>query len=256
MLSIDKHSRLILASLLLLTSLIGYAQSYDFPSMEALITDHKQVRSMMITRNMMEHANELLHQKSAETNTTYKAINDSLDKYTRYFEMIDLIYTSCATIFNIKNTYDDLSSRVSDFATLNERYLRFCVEKKSVTASDTIILNCYVRIVDSVQSDMSGLYTSLADLVAYATGAATCTTAHLMYIFTNINNYLDHLRAVIKKEYYILWKYMRIRMTFWKPSLYKYKKKDRETILNESLRRWHEARKASLTGSLPTNNKL
>lgn len=239
---------LILLVMFILTSRMTYAQTYDYPSMSALISDHKTIRASMIIRNSIEHANELLHEQSAETNTHYEAIGDSLDKYNRFFNLIDVIYSSCMTVFHIKNTYDDLSSKLSDFVQLNETFIQFCTEKKSVTASDSIILSCYDHIYKTMKSDLNGLYVSFSDLVAYASGAASCTTAHLMSIFNNINYHLDHMNDIIQSEYYILWKYIRIRTTFWKPELYRYQWKDRATICNESLQRWQAARKSLLSG--------
>ena len=57
--------------------------SFDVPSIEAYIADHKDQRSLLLARSALEQGNVLLHQYSSDANAEYKAINVELDKYTR-----------------------------------------------------------------------------------------------------------------------------------------------------------------------------
>ena len=57
----------------LLSPLCAHAQwSFDVPSVEAYIADHKDQRSLLLARATLEQANTLLHGYSRDANVTYK----------------------------------------------------------------------------------------------------------------------------------------------------------------------------------------
>ena len=62
----------------------------DIP--EAYINDHKKQRSLLLARSVLEESNQLLHKTSEATHRQYRDINIELDKYTRAFDIIDLVY--------------------------------------------------------------------------------------------------------------------------------------------------------------------
>ena len=63
----------------------------DIPTIEAYINDHKKQRSLLLARSVLEESNQLLHQASEVTHREYRDINIELDKYTRAFDIIDLV---------------------------------------------------------------------------------------------------------------------------------------------------------------------
>ena len=96
----------ILAFLVLLP-LHALAQwSFDVPSIEAYIADHKDQKSLLLARATLEQANTLLHGYSRDANVTYKEINVELDKYTRAFDVIDVMYQTLRTSLNTYDTYE------------------------------------------------------------------------------------------------------------------------------------------------------
>ena len=93
-------TRIILMMLCLMTLFpsVGKAQlGFDVASLEAYINDHKQQRSLLLVRSTLESSNKLLHDYSSEANVDYKNINKELDKYTRAFDVIDVLYQSLRT---------------------------------------------------------------------------------------------------------------------------------------------------------------
>lgn len=92
--------------MLLLTPIGVQAQSwgFDVASMEAFIDDHKEIRSEMWVRAVVEEGNALLLTWENDTIKGYKTINDVLDKYDHYFEMLDFIIKGACTVIKVKKT--------------------------------------------------------------------------------------------------------------------------------------------------------
>ena len=109
--------------LLLIFPVIARAQfAFDFVSVEAYINDHKQQRSLLLARSTLESGNTLLHEYSADATHEYKELNFDLDKYTRAFDVIDMIYQSARTAMNVYNTYNTVTDRIGDYKRLLEDY--------------------------------------------------------------------------------------------------------------------------------------
>lgn len=79
---------------------------FDVASIEAYINDHKQQRSLLLVRSTLEASNKLLHEYSSDANIGFRDINKELDRYTRAFDIIDILYQSLRTSLNIYNTYE------------------------------------------------------------------------------------------------------------------------------------------------------
>lgn len=69
---------------------------FDVVSVEAYINDHKKQRSLLLARSTLEYSNQLLHEYSSEEVGKYKELNVDLDRYTRAFDVIDVMYSPCA----------------------------------------------------------------------------------------------------------------------------------------------------------------
>ncbi|MCB6636220.1 hypothetical protein LI196_29620, partial [Bacteroides faecis] len=78
---------------------------FDVGTVEAYINDHKQQRSLLLARSTLEHSNKLLHEYSRKETVGYKELNVDLDKYTRAFDVIDVMYQSLRTALNVHSTY-------------------------------------------------------------------------------------------------------------------------------------------------------
>ena len=228
--------RIVLLLLMLLPNVARAQWSFDFLSVEALIDDHKRVRSVLLARSGIEQANELLHQYSSEANVEYDSLNVKLDKYTKCFDVIDLIYNGGVTVINIKNTYDDVSDRIGQLKDLLEDFTTKLTLRGNIVSSDTIILNACQQAVAQVLEDGKLLSTSLADIALYDTGAKHTTTADLFVTMERINRSLDNIRAVIDHTYYVVYKYVTIRLNYFKRTLYR--SKTISEMANDAFARW------------------
>lgn len=102
---------------------------FDVGSIEASIDDHKRMRSVLLARSGIEQANVLLHQYSSEAGTEHKDITVKLEKYTKAFDMLDLIIQGTATVFTVKNTITDVSDYVGKYKDLIQRYSELCLAR-------------------------------------------------------------------------------------------------------------------------------
>ena len=114
---------LLVAILLLALPSKTFAQwGFDVASVEAYINDHKKQRSLLLARSTLEYSNKLLHSYSKDETKAYKELNVDLDKYTRAFDVIDVLYQSLRTSLNVYSTYEGVSDRISDYKKLLDDY--------------------------------------------------------------------------------------------------------------------------------------
>lgn len=213
--------------------------NFDVASVEAYIADHKSQRSLLLARATLEQGNKVLHEYSADAADEYKELNFDLDKYTRAFDVIDLLYQSLRTALNVSNTYSSISDRISDYKKMLEDYNSLVLKKNKIELEDTRILSISLRGIELIYDESKNLYGSVTDLVLYATGAAACTTSDLMMVLESINMSLDNIRKHLDKAYYDTWRYIQVRIGYWKQSLYR--SKTRLEIVDDAFGRWKES---------------
>jgi len=232
-----KNFLYIMVCLLALAPRSAKAQlGFDVISVEAYINDHKEQRSLLLVRSTLEASNKLLHDYSSKANIDYKDINRELDKYNRAFDVIDVLYQSLRTSLNIYNTYETISDRVGDYKEMLDDFNRKCLERGDIVSTDTQIIAINVRAIAKIADEGDNLYRSVCDLVLYATGAAACSTSDLLLILTNINNSLDNIRKHLNQAYFETWKYIQVRIGYWKRQVYR--AKTMQEIVNDAFGRW------------------
>jgi len=213
--------------------------NFDIVSVEAYINDHKQQRSLLLARSTLELSNQLLHEYSSEAAVGYKELNIDLDKYTRAFDVIDILYQSLRTSLNVYSTYNTVSDRIGDYKDLLNDYYTKVVERNKMELHDTLIIGISLRCVERIAEDGKQLYRSMSDLVLYATGVAACSTSDLLLVLESINQGLDNIERHLNKAYFETWRYIQLRMGYWKESIYL--AKDKSQIANEAFRRWRDS---------------
>ena len=214
-------------------------RSQDIASVEAFIDDHKRVRSVLIARSSVEQANEVLHKYSQDLHFTYDSINLQLDRYTKCFDVIDVIFNLGLTAVNVIDVSNDLSDRVSKLNTLLQEFTEVCVLRGNIMSSDTIVLNVCHRAVESARTDVSSLLSSFYELAQYVSGLRHITTEGFMEVMGNVNTALFSLRSTIDRAYLILWRYITVRTHWFKKSIYM--SKDVREMANEAFSRWRWA---------------
>lgn len=197
---------ILICLLTLLPSGAKAQMGFDVTSVEAYINDHKQQRSLLLVRSTLEASNKLLHDYSGDANIGFKDINKELDKYTRAFDVIDILYQTLRTSLNVYNTYENVSDRVGDYRKMLNDFRKKCLERGNIMCTDTLIITINAKALAKIADEGDNLYRSVSDLVLYATGAAACSTSDLLLILTSINNSLDNIKKHLNKAYFDTWK--------------------------------------------------
>lgn len=213
--------------------------AFDFVSVEAYINDHKKQRSLLLARSTLELSNQLLHEYSSDATVEYKTLNVDLDKYTRTFDVIDVLYQSLRTSLNVYSTYNTVSDRITDYKNLLEDYREKVLERNKIAVSDTIIISVNLRCIQKIADEGQHLYRSVSDLVLYATGAAACSTSDLLLVLESINTSLDNIERHLNRSYFETWRYIQLRMGYWKEAVYRTKTK--RQLIDDAFGRWREA---------------
>lgn len=213
--------------------------SFDVGTVEAYIADHKNQRSLLLARATLEQSNKILHGYSADAAKDYKELNFDLDKYTRAFDIIDLLYQSLRTSMNVYSTYNTISDRIIDYKKMLSEYNEKVLKRNRMELADTIIIKISYRCIDRIGKAGQNLYRSVSDLLLYATGAAACSTADLMLVLESINTGLDNIRILLNSAYFDTWRYIQVRIGYWKESVYL--PKSRSLLLEGAFKRWRES---------------
>ena len=142
--------------IMLLAPLSANAQwSFDVGTVEAYINDHKQQRSLLLVRSTLEASNKLLHDYSGDANIGFKDINKELDKYTRAFDVIDILYQTLRTSLNVYNTYENVSDRVGDYRKMLNDFRKKCLERGNIMSTDTLIITINAKALAKIATGVT-----------------------------------------------------------------------------------------------------
>ena len=223
--------------LILLIPRTSRAQTaFDIVSVEAYINDHKEQRSLLLVRSTLEASNKLLHDYSGDANMGFRDINKELDKYTRAFDVIDALYQSLRTSLNVYSTYEIVIDRVTDYKDMLSDFHDKCLARGNIVSTDTLIISINVRAIGKIADEVDNLYRSVCDLVLYATGAAACSASDLLTVLNSINQSLDNIKKHLNVAYFETWKYIQVRIGYWKAQVYRAKTK--QEIIEGAFARW------------------
>ena len=211
----------------------------DIPTIEAYINDHKQQRTLLFARATLEESNKLLHKASKATHKDYKDVNVELDKYTSAFDVIDLVYKTVSTGFNVYQTYENISDKIGKYKTMLSDYGDKIVARGKVESADTMLLSVNRRAVEELANECQNLYASVVVLAAYSTGKMKCTTSSMMVMVENIDNSLTRIKSIVNTAYYQTWKFIQARTSYWKAELSR--SRTVQQMATEALDRWKES---------------
>ncbi len=229
----------LLLMMLILPMAVKAQYNFDFLSVEAYINDHKQQRSLLLARSTLETGNTLLHEYSADATHDYKELNVDLDKYTRAFDVIDVIYQSVRTGMNVYSTYNTVSDRIGDYKKMLEDYNSKVLKRGKFEVSDTVIITINLHLLNTIAAEGKELYKSVSEVALYATGAAACSTSDLILLLESINTNLDNIEVHLNKAYFDTWRYIQLRMGYWKSEIYNAQTK--EQIAKDAYGRWRKS---------------
>ena len=236
----EVFEKLFLAGMLWLLPMAGYAQpGFDYTAVESYINDHKNQRSLLVTRATLEYGNQLLHDYSKKQTEEYKELNFDLDRYARAFDIIDIMYKSLRLGMNVYATHDRVSERLQGYRKLLEEFNEKIIRRGKIELADTLLLTINYRAIQRITKESEYLYKSVYDLVLYATGVAACSTADLMNVLESINASLDLIRDMVNRAYLNTWNYVKVRTGYWKEKVYRTKTK--QQMIEDAFGRWRKS---------------
>ena len=236
----NRYRNMLMAMVLCLLPAVAFAQlGFDYATVESYISDHKNQRSLLIARATLEYGNELLHEYSRKETEGYKELNFDLDKYTRAFDIIDIMYQSLRLGMNVYTTYDQVSDRLKGYRKLLDEFNEKIIERGKISLTDTLLLSVNYKAIQRIAKECEHLYKSVYDLVLYATGVAACSTADLMTVLESINTSLDKIREMVNRAYLSTWNYVKLRTGYWKEKVYQTRTK--QEMIEDAFGRWRKS---------------
>ena len=213
--------------LALLPDVVKAQWTFDVVSVEAYINDHKKQRSLLLARSTLEYSNQLLHEYSRK------------DRYTRAFDVIDVMYQSLRTVLNAKNTYNTVSDRIADYKSMLEAFHEKVLKRGRIEPSDALLITINEKAIRDIAHDGEQLYKSVSDLALYATGAAACSTSDLLMVLEAVNRSLDDIERHLNRAYMETWRYIQVRIGYWKSKIYR--EHTKQEIIEGAFGRWRNS---------------
>lgn len=239
--------RFILLTAFIITAMGMQAQN-DPGSLEAMIQNHKQVRGLMEVRVAAEVGLLKYHKINAQKVNDYRVVSDTLDRYRRCMNIVDLILKTGATAFHTVNASKRVTANIKGYWELVDTYTNKILLHGAVWPSDTIILHTSKKTVEAIEAEAKQLKSSYNDFVLLVGGKNSpkeTKVLDLMECLDKINTSIDNIDDCIAAAYTELWGYMTVRMGFWKKEIYR--AKSMKEILNGAYGDWVKAQAKAYT---------
>ena len=236
----------ILCFLLLVAT--GIKADTDYSSVEAMISNHKTERTVLEIRTLAELGVLKMHKKSAEKVNDYRVVSDTLDRYRRCFDIVDLILQSTSTAFHTVNVYNRISNNVKGYWNLVDTYNNKILLHGAVWPCDTIIFTTSKKTFQTIEAEAKELknsYMSFAALLGGKMSPKESKVLDLMECLDKINTSMDNIDNAVAAAYTELWGYMTVRMGFWKKEIYR--AKSMKEIVNGCYGDWIKAQAKAYT---------
>jgi len=227
---------------------IGVQAQNDPASLEAMIQNHKQVRGVLEVRLAAEVGLLKYHKINAEKVNDYRVVSDTLDRYRRCMNIVDLILKTGATAFHTVNASKRVSANIKGYWELVDTYTNKILLHGAVWPTDTIILTTSKKTVEAIEAEAKQLKSSYNDFLLLIGGKNSpkeTRVLDLMECLDKINTSIDNIDDCVAAAYTELWGYMTVRMGFWKKEIYR--AKSMQEILNGAYGDWVKAQAKAYT---------
>lgn len=210
--------------------------AWDMASVEAFIDDHKTERSVLQVRSIVEEGNKVLHSNSDKTNAKYKDMEVELDKYTKAFDAIDLVFNAVSTGFNVYKTVDNVSDKIGKYKSLLSDFNNKIIKRGKMEPTDMLLMTINSNAIDEIAVECESIYGSLTAIAAYSSGKMLATTNTINIQVASIDESLTRINRIINRAYFETLTYIRSRTRMWNRAIFV--EKTKQTICNEAFGRW------------------
>lgn len=235
---------LILISFLLLPcfSCVTKAQfGWDIAGVEAFIDDHKDERSVLTVRAVVEQGNKVLHSTSDNTNEKFKNMNEEIDKYTKAFDVIDVVFNTVSTGFNIYHTVDNVSDKIGKYKDMLESYNQKILSRGKIEPADTMLIAINRAAIEDIYFQCNELYKSVTAIATYSSGQFLANTSSINLQIRRIDQCLTRIQQIVNRAYFETYTFILSRIRMWNRRIFV--EKSHLTICNERFAEWRERSK-------------
>lgn len=228
-----------------------FGERFDAGSMRAQMLDHEKIHGELDTRVKEEGLNTALHEAVESDVKDYGDVNNALDKYTRFFDMLNLLYNSLHCAANIYTTVVVVKDRISDIKTIMTTYSEQVVAKNAVEPQDTILLAIARDAIVKLAGHSQHIYDSMYSLILYFGGKYSCNTHTLMLIVDTLDKNITGIRDAVNRAYFLMWQYITLRTGYWKSPYYVHKTVGEHA--RDAFERWRDASRRA--GGTPSSQQ-
>lgn len=211
---------------------------WDYASVEAMITYHKNISSKLLARSGIDVVMEATHRGLYGTSLDYDKVNKALDKYSNAFDIIDAVIKSLSLVGNVSTTYQYVLKRLQEYKDLMETYEKYCLEHGNILASDYFILDVTRKTINRIGTIGNILIEKGLQFVSFTTGAQHCTTKQYIECVDSLNGCLDEIRKVLCDACFQLRRYLFMRTHYFKVDLLV--EHDKRTVCQTAIDAWRE----------------
>lgn len=237
---LKKHISVMIILLFLpfLSSVCKAQFGWDVAGVEAFIDDHKGERSVLTVRAVVEQGNKALHDTSDKTNAKFKDMNEQIDKYTKAFDIIDIVYNTVSTGFNVYHTVDNITDKIGKYKEMLEAYNQKILSRGNVEPADLLLITINEKAIEDVYAECQSIYSSLTSLAAYSTGKLLATTSAINLQIKRIDECLTRIQQIVNRAYFETYTFIQSRIRMWNRRIFT--EKNKLTICNERYAKWRD----------------
>lgn len=214
---------------------------WDMAGVEAFIDDHKGERSVLTVRTVVEQGNKVLHSTSDNTNEKFKNMNDEIDKYTKAFDVIDVVFNTVSTGFNIYHTVDNVSNKIGKYKDMLDAYNQKILSRGRIEPADTMLISINKQAIENIYNECDEIYKSCTAIAMYSTGQFLANTSSINLQIKRIDQCLTRIQRIVNRAHFETYTFIQSRIRMWNRRIFV--EKSRLTICNERFAEWKERSK-------------
>lgn len=212
----------------------------DIASLPAYNDDANRIKSLLTTRASIEVANSGLHELAKAANLNYKDINVELDKYSRYFDILDGLLATVNTYIDGRSTYNTIQARIADYQIILQDYETKCLARGDIQSTDAQIIEINRRAIQKITAEVGNIVSDIKNLSIFAISSAyAISAADYAWLINRIDSSLIRIRDLVNQAYVDTWQYIVVRTNLWKKEIYL--ARDKKQMASDALGRWLNA---------------
>lgn len=206
----------------------------DVPSIEAMITNHKVVRTALDLRYISEMGLHTLQDSTKQKVVSYETVCKWIDKYNRGMEWIQLILQGSSEAIHFGNTFNQAKDNLVGYGELLDDYRKEFLTNidpfhLDVIPEDSIIVTTSLELMRNLEKEVPEVYRSLYELGAFVfttkLGVTQIKLSEMVALMGKANDSMDALAHSINAAYYRLYSHMMLRRGYWKHGLFAHRTK-------------------------------